>query len=126
MQAATYLAIKNEPGGAAGQQQQLALHGQAQQQAAAGYLCPTCVQQAADACPLDLLQLHAALLADIKPRRPRSAADIHAAELTRKVGGGAGVCRRGRVCLGRVLERLCVSGVYVAGPAVVDCKCEQQ
>lgn len=93
-QAATYLAIKNEPVGAAGQQQQLqlVLHGQQQQQAAAGYLCPTCVQQAADACPLDLLQLHAALLADIKPRRPRSAADIHAAELTRKVGvGGEGV-----------------------------------
>lgn len=92
-QAATYLAIKNEPEGAAGQQQ-LVLHGQQQQQQpAAGYLCPTCVQQAADACPLDLLQLHAALLADIKPRRPRSAADIHAAELTRKVGGGGeGVC----------------------------------
>jgi hypothetical protein len=86
LQAAQFLAVKNEPEGEEGQpEQQLVVHGQHSAEAA-GYLCPTCVQQAGDTCPLDLLQLHAALLADLKPRRPRSAADIHAAEITRKVG----------------------------------------
>lgn len=103
LQAAAYLAIKNEAdaGGQGEQQQQLAVQGQ-QAPAGSGYLCPSCVHSAGDACPLDMLQLHAAVLADIKPRRPRSAADIHAAELTRKVwpaacgvasGGAAGVPR---------------------------------
>lgn len=85
MQAASFLAIKNEPEGEDGQhEQQLVVHGHDKAEAA-GYLCPSCVQHAGDACPLDLLQLHAALLADLKPRRPRSAADIFAAELTRRV-----------------------------------------
>jgi hypothetical protein len=90
-QAAQFLAIKNEPEGEEGRpEQQLVVHGQNNAEAA-GYLCPACVQQAGELCPLDLLQLHAALLADLKPRRPRSAADIHAAEITRKVGAGT-VC----------------------------------
>jgi hypothetical protein len=107
LQAAAYLAIKNEAdaGGQGEQQQQLAVQGQ-QAPAGSGYLCPSCVHSAGDACPLDMLQLHAAVLADIKPRRPRSAADIHAAELTRKVrpaacgvasGGAAGVPRFSRL-----------------------------
>jgi hypothetical protein len=34
---------------------------------------------------MDILQLHAALLAAMRPRRPRSAADIHAAEFAQQV-----------------------------------------
>jgi hypothetical protein len=97
LQAAKFLAIKDEadPDPDADpeqQQQQLVPHGQGGPpfRAPAGYLCPRCVQQAGDGCPLDLLQLHAAVLADMKPARPRSAADIYAAEVTRKVC--AGVC----------------------------------
>lgn len=80
--------MKNEADGGQPQQQQdgqQLVAQQQQQQAGAGYLCPRCLQQAGDTSPLDLLQLHAALLADMKPRRPRSAADIHAAEVTQKV-----------------------------------------
>lgn len=108
MQAANFLAIKHEAGAdaadAAGTSNTQQQHQQQQSSSSGaggsgGYLCPSCVHQAGDSCPLDLLQLHAALLSDMKPRRPRSAADIYAAEVTRKVGlwgWGVFVCVRDR------------------------------
>ena len=71
------------------QQQLVPAGGQLQQQQqqgpAAPYNCPACCQKEADESRMDLLQLHAVVLADIKPNKPRPAAEIFAAEVTRKV-----------------------------------------
>lgn len=74
------------------QQQQLVPAHASQQQAqkqSAHYNCPACCQKEADESRMDLLHLHAVVLADIKPSKPRPAAEIFAAEVTRKVGAAS-------------------------------------
>lgn len=70
------------------QQQLVSIDGPGQQQlqeTCAPYNCPACCQKEADESRMDLLHLHAVVLADMKPSKPRPAAEIFAAEVTRKV-----------------------------------------
>jgi hypothetical protein len=54
----------------------------------AAYSCPACCRKLAEESRMDLLHLHAVLLADTRPAKPRAAAEIFAAEFARKVGVG--------------------------------------
>ncbi|KAF6264248.1 hypothetical protein COO60DRAFT_1698474 [Scenedesmus sp. NREL 46B-D3] len=66
-----------------GQQQQ-------QQLQVAPYSCPACCRKLAEESRMDLLHLHAVLLADMRPAKPRAAAEIFAAEFARqRLDGGA-------------------------------------
>jgi hypothetical protein len=86
--------VKPEPEGEEQQQQQQdgqppqQLDGdqQQQQQQVAAYSCPACCRKLAEESRMDLLHLHAVLLADTRPAKPRAAAEIFAAEFARKVG----------------------------------------
>jgi hypothetical protein len=49
------------------------------------YSCPGCCRKLAEESRMDLLHLHAVLLADMRPAKPRAAAEIFAAEFARKV-----------------------------------------
>jgi hypothetical protein len=59
---------------------------QQQQLQVAPYSCPACCRKLAEESRMDLLHLHAVLLADTRPAKPRTAAEIFAAEFARKVG----------------------------------------
>ena len=56
-----------------------------QQQQLPPYSCPGCCRKLAEESRMDLLHLHAVLLADMRPAKPRAAAEIFAAEFARKV-----------------------------------------
>jgi hemolysin activation/secretion protein len=55
------------------------------------YSCPGCCRKLAEESRMDLLHLHAVLLAGMRPAKPRAAAEIFAAEFARKVGHAHGL-----------------------------------
>lgn len=87
--AAAEAASKVKPEPADEQQQQDEQHDEQQdeqQQLLPPYSCPGCCRKLAEESRMDLLHLHAVLLADMRPAKPRAAAEIFAAEFARKVG----------------------------------------
>ncbi|WIA10783.1 hypothetical protein OEZ85_010952 [Tetradesmus obliquus] len=85
--AAAEAASKVKPEPADEQQQQDEQHDEQQdeqQQLLPPYSCPGCCRKLAEESRMDLLHLHAVLLADMRPAKPRAAAEIFAAEFARK------------------------------------------